>query len=277
MKDSDVLLVENIRQHDGEKADDPEFAQNLAKFGDVYVNDAFDNIHRDHASMTELPKLLPAYAGITLFDEIKHLESAMRPKSPSLFIIGGAKFETKMPLVAKFLALYDHVFVGGALLNDVLKWKGDEVGKSLVSDISLAGTPLLNHPKLLSVTDVVVIRGGETVVVYPSNVAADDVIIDIGPETISSLEPYIRNAATVLWNGPLGKYENGAGGSTTDIARLVADSAAYSVIGGGDTVAAVEELGINDAFGFVSIGGGAMLTFLEEGNTPSLEALGYEG
>ncbi len=277
MAPGEILVVENRRQHEGESANDGAFATTLASLGDIYVNDAFDNIHRNHASMVTLPTLLPAYAGITLLEEVTHIEQVMRPEHPSLFIIGGAKFETKMPLVEKYLASYDRVFVSGALANDIMLADGLEVGSSLVSDVSLVGTPFLTNLKLIRPVDLIVESARGVRVARVDDVQADEKITDMGPATVALLAPEIQAAKTILWNGPLGLYENGVPGSTQAVAKLIAGSAAMSVLGGGDTVAAVEELGLNDKFGFVSIGGGAMLTLLEEGNTPALEALGYEG
>lgn len=277
MADGDVLIVENLRQHDEESSNDAAFAATLATLGEIYVNDAFDNIHREHASMVTLPTLLPAYAGITLLEEVGHIEQVMQPEHPSLFIIGGAKFETKMPLVEKYLASYDRVFVSGALANDIMLADGLEVGTSLVSDVSIKGAAFLINPKLIRPVDLIVESTRGVRVARVDDVQADEKITDMGPATVALLAPEIQAAKTILWNGPLGLYENGVPGSTQAVAKLIAASGAMSVLGGGDTVAAVEELGLNDQFGFVSIGGGAMLTLLEEGNTPSLAALGYEG
>ncbi len=273
MLNADIILAENLRQFAGEGDNNVEFAQLLADQADIYVNDAFDNIHRDHASMVTLPTLLPAYAGLTLVEEVTELEKAMEPVSPSLLILGGAKFETKMPLVEKYLDLYDHVFVTGALLNDILKAEGREVGQSLVSDISLAGAPFLASSKLITAVDLVVQNERGTRTVSTGGVQSDEKITDMGPLTIAKLAPYIKDAATILWNGPLGLYESGVAGGTHAVAELIADAEGYSIIGGGDTVAAIEDLGLNDKFGFVSIGGGAMLTLLEHGSTPSLDVL----
>jgi phosphoglycerate kinase len=273
MQNGDIILAENLRQFPGESDNSLEFTQLLASQAEIYVNDAFDNIHRDHASMVTLPTLLPAYAGITLAQEVTELEKAMQPQSPSLLILGGAKFETKMPLVEKYLALYDNVFVTGALLNDILKAEGKEVGVSLVSDISIAGASFLSSPKLIQAVDVVVQNSFGTRTVSIDGVQPDEKITDMGPLTIAKLAPYITDAATILWNGPLGLYESGVTGGTHDVAKLIADAHGYSIIGGGDTVAAIEDLGLNEKFGFVSIGGGAMLTLLEHGTTPALEAL----
>lgn len=274
LQDGEILMAENLRQDSREADNDAGFAAELAALADIYVNDAFDNIHRHHASMVTLPTLLPAFAGITLMQEITELKKVMLPVSPSLFILGGAKFETKMPLVEKFLKLYDRVFVTGALLNDILKARGYEIGTSLVSDVTLLGASFLDDPKLVTAVDVVVqsARGTRTAAI--SDIFPDEKIIDMGQATLESLIPLVMSAGTILWNGPLGLYEYGAPGGTHNLARLIADSDAFSVVGGGDTVAAIEEFGLNEKFSFVSIGGGAMLVFLEHGTTPALQALG---
>ncbi len=273
MRPGDILLAENLRQDSRETENDSGFAALIASFGAVYVNDAFDNIHRQHASMVGVPALLPAYAGITLAEEVGELSKTMQPLSPSLFILGGAKFETKLPLIEKYLAIYDQVFVGGALLNDILLAQGYEVGKSLVSPVSLKGAPFLLSEKLIQPVDVVVKRASDRLVVLKDEVLADDVIIDIGPETVAVIAPAITSAATILWNGPMGLFESGLAGGTEALAELIAAAPSFSVLGGGDTIAAIEPLGLLERFGFVSIGGGAMLTFLEHGSTPALDVL----
>ena len=273
MQNGDIILAENLRQFAGESDNDTNFAQLLANQADIYVNDAFDNIHRDHASMVTLPTLLPAYAGQTLAEEVTELSKAMEPVSPSLLILGGAKFETKMPLVKKYLDVYDHVFIGGALANDVFKAKGFEVGLSLVSDESIAGAAFLESEKLLIPIDVIVEGPNGVRTCAPQDVQPDEKIFDCGQATVDMLASYIENAATILWNGPFGNYEAGFEASTEETMRNLAESDAFSVVGGGDTVAAIEKLGLNEKLGFVSIGGGAMLTFLEEGSTPVLDLL----
>ena len=273
MQPGEVLLAENLRQDVRETQNTDDFAELIASYGEVYVNDAFDNVHREHSSMVGVPARLPAYAGLTLAEEVTELSKTMRPDSPSLFILGGAKFETKLPLIEKYLAIYDHVFVGGALLNDILLAEGYAVGKSLVSPVSLAGAPFLQSEKLIHVVDVVVKRGDSRVVVMKDAVEAEDVIVDIGPLTVSAIAPVIATAKTILWNGPMGLYESGIPGGTEALAELIADAPGFSVLGGGDTIAAIEPLGLLDRFGFVSIGGGAMLTFLEHGSTKAIDLL----
>lgn len=271
--DGNFLMAENLRQDEREEGNDIEFAKEMATFGDYYVNDAFAEAHREHASLAALATLLPAYAGLTLLEEVEQLKKVMVPHHPSLFLLGGAKFETKMPLVEKYLVVYDHVFIGGALANDVFKARGYEVGQSLVSDVSIVDAAFLSDPKLLVPIDVIVEGPNGKRTCAPSEVAADEKIFDCGPATIDMLATHIKNAATVLWNGPFGNYEGGYKESTERTMHLLAESEAYSVVGGGDTVAAIETLGLNDKLGFVSIGGGAMLTYLEHGSTPVLDLL----
>ena len=273
MQEGEIVLCENLRQDPREEANDAALVTAVAQYGDLYVNDAFAEAHRDHASTLGLAERLPAYAGITLTEEVTELLKVMNPQTPSLFLLGGAKFETKMPLVEKYLALYDYVFMGGAPTNDILKARGFEVGTSLVSDISLADAPFLWSEKLLVPVDVIV-EGPSGVATKPVDlVNPNEKILDIGPETVMMLERYIESAATILWNGPFGNYEAGFVDGTEAVAELIATSSAFSVVGGGDTVAAVEKLGLNEKFGFVSIGGGSMLTLLEHGTTPVLEAI----
>jgi phosphoglycerate kinase len=273
MQDGEVVFCENLRQDPREEENDPTLADLIASYGEIYVNDAFAEAHRDHASTLGVAERLPAYAGITLAEEVTELSKVMEPRHPSLFLLGGAKFETKMPLVEKYLELYDHVFMGGALTNDILKARGLEVGQSLVSDVSLKDAPFLWSEKLIVPVDVIVDGPGGTATRPVDQVGKDEKIFDIGPETVMLLERYIKEASTILWNGPFGNYEAGFTEGTEMTAEIIARSQAFSVIGGGDTVAAVEKLGLNEKFGFVSIGGGSMLTLLEHGMTPVLHQL----
>ena len=240
-------------------ANDPTFARELAALADIFVQDSFDTCHRRHASIVGVPEFLPSYAGLLLEDEIRELSRALRPKHPALAVIGGAKFNTKEPVLATLLKTYDHVFVGGALANDFLKASGQEVGKSFVSNADLTHIKkLLGNSKLVLPVDSVVI---------------DEKILDHGPNTVALLADLAKRAKTILWNGPLGKYEEGFIDATDAFARAVADSGAYSVVGGGDTIASIEGLGLLPRFSFVSTAGGAMLAFLARGTLPGIEAL----
>jgi phosphoglycerate kinase len=273
MKEGTAILLENVRSHKGEESNDIGFAKTLASYADFYVNDAFAVSHREHASIVGIPKFLPSFAGITFMEECAELRKAFTPESPSLFILGGAKFETKEPLIEKYESQYTNTFIGGALANDFLKGKGYEVGESLLSPIDLKGNSLLEKKNILLPEDVIV--GGETGVheVGCMGIQSDEKILDVGPHSIEILTPYIMNAKTILWNGPLGNYEAGFDMATKACARLIAESGAFSIVGGGDTITAIESLGLEDSFGFLSTGGGAMLEFLEKHTMPGIEAL----
>jgi phosphoglycerate kinase len=274
LKPGSCILVENLRQDERERANDPQFAADLAAPFDLYVNDAFSVMHREHASMVGVPQYLPAYAGNQVVREIGALQEAMQPQSPSLFLLGGAKFDTKLGLVEQYLHVYDEVFLGGALAHDALVARGYEVGQSLLSDLSLDAHEFICSENVLLPTDVVVQRAdGSSATVPVENVTPTDTIFDCGPETVSWLSTRIAAAQTVLWNGPFGNYEAGFVSGTEGVARSVADSAAASYVGGGDTVAAIDAIQRNDDFTFISTGGGAMLQYLEHGELPALAAL----
>lgn len=274
MNDGDIVVVENLRQDEREEKNDEGLAKLIASFADLYVNDAFAEAHREHTSTLGVAKLLPSYAGITLNEEVEHLSRMMNPEHPSLLLLGGAKFETKLAMVERYLDLYDQIFIGGALAHDLLKARGLEIGRSLVSEVSLEGSPFLWNEKILLPLDVIVREAnGEIKTKVVGEVLTDDVIFDQGEKTVEMLTNYIKNAKSILWNGPFGNYEQGFEWGTEAVAKLVAESDGFSVIGGGDTVAAVNKLGLNDKFGFISIGGGSMLAFLGDGETVALRAL----
>ncbi len=274
-----VLMLENLRRSAGEEKNDRTFAAALAELADVFVQDAFDVLHRSHASVVGVPEILPSYAGFLVEREVIELSKALSPKSPSLAIIGGAKFSTKEPVLRKLLSTYTNVYVGGALGNDFVKARGFEVGKSLVSNAdSKAMKELLANPRLILSSDAYVARPGQkrdaARVSAIDAVGADESILDDGPESLERLSFVIKNAKSILWNGPLGNYENGFTDTTEGVALAVAQSKAHSVVGGGDTVAAIEKLGVEKNISFISTGGGAMLEFLAKGTLPGLRALG---
>jgi len=269
-----VSFFENIRKFPGEINNDADFAKELATNGDIYVNDAFSVSHREHASVVLLPKLLPSYAGFQLSEEINNLSHAFEsPKHPFLFILGGAKFSTKMPLIEKYLELADYVCIGGALANDFLKAKGYEVGQSLVDSMNYGIEKILNNPKLVVPVDVLVQSEGKLINKKAEEVVKGEIIIDIGTQSLENMGEIIKNSKLILWNGPLGKYEEGGDQSTKKILKLVADSDVESIIGGGDTVALISEMKMEDKFSFVSTGGGATLDFLANGSLPGIKAL----
>ena len=274
MKNGEIILLQNLRNDKGEQECDKTFAEKLASLAEIYVNESFPVNHREDASIVLLPKLLPSYAGFQLEEEVKNLSRAFHnPGRPFLFILGGAKFSTKMPLIEKYLELADRVFVGGALSNDFLRAKGFEVGVSLVDDANYDFEKILKNKKLILPVDVVVKSGDELISRKADEVQKDENILDIGNETVLNLAPVIKESKFILWNGPLGKYESGGAESTKKILKLVADSGAESIIGGGDTVALISELKMDKEFTFVSTGGGAALDFLANGTLPGIKAL----
>ncbi len=190
-----------------------------------------------------------------------------------MFILGGAKFSTKMPLIKKYLKLADNVFIGGALADDFLEAEGDEVGKSLVDETNYGISKILKNTKLILPVDVVVKDGSKLINKKVNEVAKNEIILDIGKETIKDLASVIEKAKLILWNGPLGKYEDGGAKATLKILKLVAASKAESIIGGGDTVDLVSKMKMEKDFSFVSTGGGATLDFLANGTLPGIKAL----
>jgi phosphoglycerate kinase len=267
------LMLENLRTWEGEKANDTTFAKELASLVDIYVNEAFSVSHRAHASIVGVPKYIPGYAGFLFEDEVKNLSQAFLPERPFLFILGGAKLETKMPLVEKFLDRADFVFVGGALANNFFKAQGHEIGVSLFSnqDFHLAET--MKNTKLYLPEDVEVKTNGGNETKKPNEVKSDENILDAGEKAVSALAVLARKSKLVVWNGPLGDYENGFEKGTEDLAKVLADCGAKTIVGGGDTLAVIHKLGIENKFSFVSTAGGAMLDFLISETLPGIEVL----
>lgn len=274
LEEGQVLVLENLRRDPRETQNDADFARSLADLAELYVNDAFESSHREHASVVGVPQFLPSYFGTNFVREYEELFKTLEPEHPSLFILGGAKFETKMPLIEKFLNVYDHVLISGALANDLYKARGLEVGQSLVSDTDLSENPIAHNEKIVLPNDVIVTtKEGESRTTIVEDVKPAESIVDAGPNTIQTLELFSRNAKTILWNGPLGNYEAGFSEQTLKCAELLAESPAYTVVGGGDTTAAIESLSNYDKYSFVSTAGGAMLTFLEHGTLPGIDAV----
>jgi len=276
MSDGSFVLLENIRRFPGEENNDPALATKLASFGDFYINDAFSVSHRSHASVVGIPLLLPSYVGFLMEEEIRNIAEAFSPQHPALFVLGGAKFSTKLILIEKFLKIYDFVFVCGALANNFFKEKGLEVGRSKIdASATLPGVlkPLLENPRLLLPSEVVVKNNQTISVKTPDKVSANDAILDAGSGAVANLATVLKEVKFVLWNGPLGEFENGFTSGTADFVKALAASGVRSMIGGGDTVAAVSTLGLEGVFSFVSTGGGAMLDFLANETLPGIEAL----
>jgi phosphoglycerate kinase len=234
-----IFALENLRFNAGEEANDPEFAKYLASFGEMYVNDAFAVSHRAHASLDQLPKLLPHYAGVHLIEEVTHLEAAIKsPAHPVVLILGGAKVETKLPVVEAMDAVADQILLGGKLVKEA-----DPV--TLPTKVVLA--------------------------------ALDETGFDIDAASRDVFVKIIAQAQTIIWNGPVGKFEESPydAGTKAVAVAVAANTGANRVIGGGDTLAALSTFGLLDKVGYVSTGGGAMLDFLAGEKLPGLVAIGY--
>jgi len=280
-----VLLLENLRFDAREKKNDVSFARELAALGDVYVNDAFPNCHRAHASMVVLPTLLPSCMGLALEQEVQHLSMVNdHPRRPLILIVSGAKMETKVPVIERFLTIGDAILTGGGIANTFLAAQGMDIGNSLYDKEYLETARALltksargEGASIHLPVDAIVSESAEGTMTDISlqDHADAQAIFDIGPKTASQYAENIKGAGTVIWNGPLGMYERPecAEGSRA-VAAALAQSDAYSVVGGGDTIDFHHRYGCPmDTYTFVSTGGGAMLEFLAGKPLPALEAL----
>jgi phosphoglycerate kinase len=267
-------LRENLRFDPREESNDEGFAKELASLGDIFVNEAFADSHRSHTSIVGIPRFLPSYLGLRFEEEMARLAQALTPPKGSVAIIGGAKFETKLPLITKLLPLYSEILLGGALANDVIKARGLPFGGSLVSEmpvpVEVAADDRLQIPQdaIFAESGINAERSGLVV-----DIRSSEGIIDIGPATAADWSERVRGASFVLWNGPMGVYEQGYRDGTDMLAKALATSGARAVVGGGDTIAALNKQQFDPAKVFISTGGGAMLYYLSEGTLPALEAL----
>ncbi len=279
----EVLLLENVRFYPGETANSAYFARRLAQLAPkgIYVNDAFSVSHRNHASVSAIKKFLPSYAGLLLEKEVKNLSSLQRPRRLAVAVMGGAKISTKLKVIKKLVKNFDYILLGGAMANNVLAARGFEVGKSLVKAEEIDLAHKLRSRKIILPQDVVVNTrkdgGGKTKIKEVSQMSRGDAIFDIGPATILAYTKIIKQARTIVWNGPLGKFEQPAfRHGTIALARIIASRAsgkAFAVVGGGDTVAALRASGMDGYIDWVSTGGGAMLAFLGGEKMPGLSRI----
>ena len=285
MKPGDVVLLENVRFHPEEEKNDPQFARALASLGDVYVNDAFGTAHRAHASTEGIARILPGVAGFLVEKEIRFLGGVFEnPAKPFVAVIGGAKLSTKIPVLESLLLQVSTMIIGGGMAYTFLKVQGIAVGKSLVEEdfISTASAFLARAKEakveiLLPVDHVVASEFAETAKPQPVDGAAVPegmVAMDIGPKTVSAFRDRILKAKTVLWNGPMGVFEFASfAAGTLEIAKAVAGCKGITVVGGGDSVAAVNKFGLAGKITHVSTGGGASLELLEGKQLPGVVAL----
>lgn len=281
----DLVLFENIRTNKGEEVNDLQFAKMLASCGDIYCNDAFGVSHREHASVCAITQFLPSYAGFLLDKEISTLQEVLsNPQRPMVAIIGGAKLKTKIKVINNFLGLADHVLLGGNVANVVLQAKGLTISGELPQGeaLEMAQKIDITNPKIhLPVDAVFKLSGGEGDYSRTSPIGTlrkEEVIFDIGSETVKLYSEIIKTAKTVFINGPLGlaEDEHFAKG-TLGIFKAIKESGAFSVAGGGETSAFLKEHNMLDAISYISTGGGAMLEFVEGVELPGLKALGYYG
>lgn len=284
LKPGDILLLENLRFHPEEEKNDSNFARELASLAEVYVNDAFGAAHRAHASVEAITHYFDSPAcGFLMERELKYLEGVLKnPRRPLLAIIGGAKVSTKIGVVKNLLDKVDKIVIGGGMCFTFYKAKGFNVGKSLCEDEFIGETKgLLDNPKVYLPEDVVIARdikpGQKVGTVEASNIPQDGIGVDIGEKSIMEIKKLILDAKTIVWNGPMGVFEiDDFASGTKEVAKAIVDATekgAVSIVGGGDSVAALEKFNLKSKISHVSTGGGASLEYLEGKELPGVRAL----
>ncbi|HEY6115360.1 MAG TPA: phosphoglycerate kinase [Candidatus Dormibacteraeota bacterium] len=282
LTDGQLVLLENVRYHKEDEANDAGFARQLASLGDIFVNDAFAASHRAHASVVGVAAYLPAFAGELMEAELDALHRALdNPRRPMVAVVGGAKVSTKVGVLRNLLKKVDSLLVGGAMANTFFKARGWATGKGLVEDTALGEARQVAEEagdKLVLPVDLVCARkmeAGEALRIFEADKVEDGwAAYDIGPRSVSLFKQKIRGAGTIIWNGPVGVAEiTDFGGGTRDVGEAIATSGAYTLVGGGDTVAAIDALKLGDRFSHVSTGGGATLEYLEGKELPGIAIL----
>ncbi len=289
MPNGSITVLENTRFHPGEETNDPAFIEQMAKLGDLYVNDAFSAAHRAHASTEGLAHQMPAFAGRAMEAELVALEKALgAPQTPVAAVVGGAKVSSKLDVLRHLVARVDHLIIGGGMANTFLAARGVDVGKSLCEhDLTGTAEEILTAAEAANCTvhlpyDVVVateFRANPPVrTVNVHEVAADEMILDVGPAAVEALADVLKNCRTLVWNGPMGAFETPPFDTATvalakTAAALTREGSLVSVAGGGDTVAALNHAGVADDFTFVSTAGGAFLEWMEGRDLPGVKAL----
>ncbi len=289
LENGQVVLLENLRFHEGEEKNDGGFAQSLARLGDIYVNDAFSCSHRAHASTAAIAEILPAYAGRSLMLEVSALRSALdNPARPVAAVVGGAKVSTKIPVLTNMVAKVDKLIIGGGMANTFLHAQGIGVGNSLCEpDFADTVEEILSRAaemncKILLPTDARVaseFKAGADIGTFDvANIPDDGMILDVGHATLANLNDEISDCRTLLWNGPLGAFEiepfgEGTFGLAKKAAELTSSGQLATIAGGGDTVAALNAANVSDQFTYISTAGGAFLEWLEGRQLPGIVAL----
>ena len=285
--DQKIVILENLRFYEEEEKNDNVFAKHLASLADIYVNDAFSCSHRAHASIFEITKLIPSYAGLQLDEEINALTKITSEiKKPITCIIGGSKISSKINIIKNLIPKFDNIIIVGGMANNIIKYKGHEIGKSIQENDceqiieEIFSLSKKESCKIVYPEDVAVGKGlnGSPEIKELNNILKDELILDIGPKTIEIINQLIEESSTILWNGPAGYFENSkfANGSM-EIAKKIVEknknNTIYSVAGGGDTVALLNIIGATNHFNFVSTAGGAFLEYLEGKELPGIKAL----
>ncbi len=282
LKPGQIIMLENLRFEKGEENQDEKFAKKLAEFGEYYVNEAFSACHRPHASVALLPKIIPGAAGLNLEKEIEVLSQVRdNAKKPLSIVIGGAKIQSKLAMMEKFLNYADHILIGSKIADYIMRVKSFSVGRDWPSKeiVEMIKKIDITNPKIHLPVDVLVSpdQGGDVYVreTGPGKIRKDEEMLDVGQETSRAFSEIISNSKTIFWSGPLGLFENPKfAKGTKDLAETIAKTkGAFSVAGGGETIAALAKFNLLDKFSFISTGGGAMLAFLAGEPMPGLEAL----
>ena len=282
-----IMMLENIRFNEGEESNDSKFSKKISSLGDIYINDAFSCSHRAHSSIEGITKYIPSYFGLQIAEEINALKKITAEiKKPVSLIIGGTKISTKIKIINNLIKKFDHIIIVGGMANTMLKHTGSKVGKSICEhDCGVLIKEILENSKkynckITCPVDVVVSKNLENVGKNKEikEIEEDDMILDIGPKTISSIKTIINNSNTVLWNGPAGYFENpNFQNGTEKILEIISEKTKndkiFSVAGGGETVAAINKFNKFDSFTFVSTAGGAFLEFLEGKTLPGIKAI----
>ncbi len=285
--DINIVMLENLRFYKDEENDDKKFAEKLSKLGDIYVNEAFSCSHRKHASVHSITKFIPSYAGIHLEMEVNSLKKITESiKRPITCIIGGSKISTKISVIKNLISKFDNIIFVGGMANNILKFKKYQIGKSIYErncdDIimEIFNLSKKNNCNIFFPTDVSIGKNlnDKSTIKSIADVSKNDMILDIGPETIQKIKDIINNSSSILWNGPAGYFENPEFlKGSKEIAKKIVEkkklNEIYCVSGGGDTVAVLNIFGLTDNFDFVSTAGGAFLEFLEGKELPGIKAL----
>ena len=280
-----MVLLENIRFYSEEEANDDKFSEKLASFGEIYVNDAFSCSHRNHASVTNITKYIPSYSGIQINAEVNALNKITSEiKKPITCIIGGSKISSKINIIKNLIPRFNNIIIVGAMANNIFKHKGLNIGKSIyeknIGNIieEIFSYAENNKCKIFFPKDVKVGKklNDKSVNKELKDIKDNDFILDVGPKTLIEIKQTIDSSSTILWNGPLGYFENkNFSFGSTEIAKYIANKGnkIYSVVGGGDTVAVINSLNMKNKFNFVSTAGGAFLEYLEGKDLPGIKAL----